>query len=103
VGRKRLRGRVSFRPGRRGFAPISGAQEAVELEADLKGLYQEDPSELMGVSRAAFGRILEGARRKLAEALVGGKALRLKEEVQRPAQEGIPRRGCRRGKALDRR
>lgn len=51
AGRERLRGRVSFRPVGWGFVPISGAQEAVELEADLEGLYQEDPSELMGGSR----------------------------------------------------
>jgi hypothetical protein len=45
--------------------------------ADLEGLYQEDAAGRMGVSRATFGRIVESARRKVAEALVRGKALRI--------------------------
>ena len=31
----------------------------------------------MKVSRATFGRIVNGARRKVAEALIGGKALKI--------------------------
>lgn len=106
MGRRRCRGRVSFRPTGWGFVPISGASGVVELEveeleairlADLEGLYQEEASRLMGVSRATFGRILEGARRKVAEALVEGKALRLKEDEPDRPQEMGPRRGCGRG------
>jgi uncharacterized protein len=50
--------------------------EALRL-ADLVGLYQEAAAEMMGVSRATFGRILGGARRQVSEALVDGKALRI--------------------------
>lgn len=50
--------------------------EAVRL-ADLEGLYQEQGAERMGVSRPTFGRILTSAHRKIAEALVGGKVLRI--------------------------
>ncbi|MGM0578909.1 MAG: DUF134 domain-containing protein [Myxococcota bacterium] len=50
--------------------------EALRL-ADLEGRYQQDAAESMGVSRATFGRIVASARRKTAEALVGGKALRI--------------------------
>ncbi|MFA7329738.1 MAG: DUF134 domain-containing protein [Candidatus Delongbacteria bacterium] len=50
--------------------------EALRL-ADLDGLYQEDAALRMGVSRATFGRILEAAHRKVADALVHGKALRI--------------------------
>jgi len=50
--------------------------EALRL-ADLEGLYQEEAAERMGVSRATFGRIVEAARRKTAQALVGGRALRI--------------------------
>jgi len=50
--------------------------EALRL-ADLLGLYQEQAAERMGISRATFGRIVESARRKTADALTGGKALRL--------------------------
>lgn len=45
--------------------------------ADLEGLYQEDAAGKMGVSRQTFGRIIESAHRKVADALVNGKALRI--------------------------
>jgi predicted DNA-binding protein (UPF0251 family) len=48
--------------------------EAVRL-ADFEGLYQEDAAARMNVSRQTFGRILESAHRKIADALVNGKAL----------------------------
>jgi len=48
--------------------------EALRL-ADLEGRYQEDAAKTMGVSRQTFGRIVEMARRKVAEALLHGKAL----------------------------
>ncbi len=50
--------------------------EAIRL-ADLDGLYQEQASEKMGVSRSTFSRIVEAAHRKIADALVNGKALRI--------------------------
>ncbi len=50
--------------------------EAIKL-ADLEGLYQEEAAERMGVSRQTFGRIVEAARKKVAEALVKGKALKI--------------------------
>jgi len=48
--------------------------EALRL-ADLDGLYQEQAAGRMGVSRPTFGRIIESARRKVAEALVLVKAI----------------------------
>jgi predicted DNA-binding protein (UPF0251 family)/predicted Fe-Mo cluster-binding NifX family protein len=50
--------------------------EAIRL-ADLEGLYQEAAARSMGVSRQTFGRIVESARRKVADALLNGKALRI--------------------------
>jgi predicted DNA-binding protein (UPF0251 family) len=50
--------------------------EAIRL-ADLEGLYQELAAEKMSVSRQTFGRIIESARQKVAEALVRGKALKI--------------------------
>jgi predicted DNA-binding protein (UPF0251 family) len=50
--------------------------EAIRL-ADLQGLYQDEAAERMRVSRPTFGRIIESARRKVAEALIMGKALRI--------------------------
>jgi rubrerythrin len=50
--------------------------EAIRL-ADLEGLYQEQVAEAMNVSRQTLGRILDSAHRKVAEALVQGKMLRI--------------------------
>jgi len=50
--------------------------EAVRL-ADLDGLYQEQAAEKMNVSRQTFGRIIESAHKKVAKALVQGKALKI--------------------------
>ena len=63
-------------PGRRldevelGFDEL----EAIRL-ADLEGLYHDEAAKDMGVSRATFGRVLEEARHKVADALVNGKML----------------------------
>lgn len=48
--------------------------EAVRL-ADFEGLYQQDAADRMHVSRQTFGRIIESAHKKIADALVTGKAL----------------------------
>lgn len=48
--------------------------EAVRL-ADLEGLYQAQAAARMHVSRPTFGRIINAAHRKVAEALVNGHAL----------------------------
>lgn len=73
------------------FIPQSGAEniseagevvlthdelEAIRL-ADLGGLYQEDAAKFMNVSRQTFARIVEAARRKVAEALCEGKTIRV--------------------------
>jgi uncharacterized protein len=50
--------------------------EAIRL-ADLDGLYQESAATQMEVSRPTFSRITASAHRKLADALVHGKALRI--------------------------
>ena len=50
--------------------------EAIRL-ADCEDLYHADAARRMGVSRQTFDRILKQARRKFADALVNGHALRL--------------------------
>ncbi len=50
--------------------------EAIRL-ADLEGLYQEPAAERMGISRPTFGRIIESAHKKVADALVNGKTLKI--------------------------
>lgn len=50
--------------------------EAVRL-ADLEGMYQDHASSLMGISRQTFGNIIVSAHRKIADALLNAKALRI--------------------------
>ena len=64
--------------------------EALRL-ADLDGLYQEQAAEKMKISRPTFSRIVDSARRKVADALVHGKALRIEGG---PIHQGV-RRCCR--------
>ena len=51
--------------------------EALRL-ADLEGLYHSAAAQSMDVSRQTFGRIIETAHRKVAQALVQGQALEIK-------------------------
>ena len=60
--------------------------EALRL-ADYEGRYHEDAAHEMKISRATFGRIVNDARRKVAEALTRGKALRI-ETRQTPKEAG---------------
>jgi len=50
--------------------------EAIRL-ADFEGLYQEDAAKEMEVSRPTFSRILSSARKKIANALINGKAIEI--------------------------
>ena len=50
--------------------------EAVRL-ADLEGLYQEDAAKKMDISRQTFGNIVNSAHKKIANALLNGKALKI--------------------------
>jgi len=72
--------------------------------ADLEGLYHEEGAERMGISRATFGRILDNARRKAADAIINGKALRVmsenhevRGETNMPGRDGTGPRGKGRG------
>lgn len=51
--------------------------EAVRL-VDLEGLEQEGAAQRMGISRRALWEDLQNSRRKIAEALVKGKAIEIK-------------------------
>jgi len=53
--------------------------EALRL-ADVEGLYQEEAARQMNISRATFARIVEAAHRKVADAILHGKALRIESE-----------------------
>ncbi|ADL43306.1 protein of unknown function DUF134 [Caldicellulosiruptor obsidiansis OB47] len=78
--------RVEFLPRFNYFFPKEGCNDEVilkveELEAirlkDLEGLMQEECAQKMQVSRQTFQLILEEARKKIADALINGKAIRI--------------------------
>ena len=50
--------------------------EALRL-ADLENMYQDAAAEKMGISRQTFGNIVKSARKKVADALINGKALKI--------------------------
>ena len=101
--------------------PLSVLQQITltvdELEAmrltDLEGLYQAQAAEKMNISRQTLGRILETAHKKIADALVNGKALLIKggtiELADAASDAGPPHRsrhapgGQRQGRAQCRR
>lgn len=86
--------------------------EAIRL-ADLEHLYQEQAAQQMNISRQTFGRILDAAHAKVADALIHGKALSIRGgaiQITEPAAGADPcpdkgntlpggRRCCRRGRA----
>jgi len=50
--------------------------EAVRLK-DLEGLEQEECAKKMNISQPTFHRIVTSARKKIADALVNGKAIKI--------------------------
>ena len=67
--------------------------EAIRL-ADLFGLSHEEAGKRMGVSRATFGRIIQSARRSVAEALVNGMAIRIEGGVYKAADREAQSFSC---------
>ncbi|MEI6758132.1 MAG: DUF134 domain-containing protein [Chlorobium sp.] len=63
--------------------------EAIRL-ADKEGLYQADAAIRMNVSRPTFGRILEAAHKKVADAIVDGKKLCIEGGVFRSLCDTLP-------------
>ncbi len=87
--RPRLCRRISFKPNVTYFKPAGirmiGLEEIIltfdEFEAvrlkDLEGLEQEGAAKKMNISQPTFHRLVLGARRKIADAIVNGKAIRI--------------------------
>ena len=75
--------------------------EALRLK-DLEGLEQEKAAKKMDVSQPTFNRILASARKKSADAIVHGKAIRVEGGVYRMAQpiQPVPGRGAGRGRGF---
>jgi predicted DNA-binding protein (UPF0251 family) len=84
--------RVSFDPNVKYFKPrampLSALEEvglgSDELEAirlcDLRNLNQMEAAQKMKISQSTLGRILCSARKKIAEALTEGKAIKIEKK-----------------------
>jgi predicted DNA-binding protein (UPF0251 family) len=58
--------------------PVGQDELEVLSLCDVQGLTQQEAGDSMGVSRGTVQRLLAGARRKVADALLEGKALVVK-------------------------
>lgn len=89
MGRQPLWRRVEFIPRVTFFKPAGVPMDSLqeirlsieEAEAirlkDLEGLEQDDAAAQMNISRPTYARNLSGARQKVADALLNGKAIRI--------------------------
>jgi predicted DNA-binding protein (UPF0251 family) len=59
--------------------------EAIRL-ADLEGLYQEESARKMEISRQTFANIINSAHKKIAEAIVKVKAIKIEGGVYKMAE-----------------
>lgn len=83
--RPRRRRRICFSPDITYFSPPSASDEVIltldEFEAlrisDFLDLDQATGASRMNISQPTFNRLLSSARKKIAEALVQGKAIRI--------------------------
>lgn len=71
---------VCFKPcGIRGIHLEKTQLDTDEMEAirlsDFEGLYQQVCADKMGISRTTFSRLIESAHKKIADALLHGKAI----------------------------
>jgi len=53
--------------------------EAIKLH-DVDGLEQIDAAKKMNISQPTFGRILDSAYKKISEAIIKGKAIRIERK-----------------------
>ena len=75
--------------------PLSNLEEIIldidELEslrlADYLALSHEQAAVKMKISRATFGRIVETARRKIVDAILNGKAIKIGNEIPQSIKE----------------
>jgi len=92
--RPKIKRKISSIHGASHFTPIMHHSEPVEeiclgadeLEAlmlkDLQGLEQKKAAAQMGISQPTFHRILLKARKKLADAVVNGKQLKIERQPE---------------------
>jgi len=58
---------------------LEDEMEAIRL-ADFEGLYQQECADKMEISRTTFSRLIVSARKKISDALLNTKALKIKNK-----------------------
>ena len=108
--RPRLFRRVGFQPSVTYFkpagVPLAGLADIVltvdEFEAirlkDYEGMEQSEAAKKMNISQPTFHRLVLSARKKVSEALVNGKAIRIEGGNFKMAQPKMMGRGAGRGR-----
>jgi len=107
--RPRCRRRVCFKPGITLFKPAGiparelktatlafDELEAVRLK-DFLGIGQEEAAERMSISQPTFHRLITEARKKIADALINGRAISIEEGNCELVEKGNFPRGRKRG------
>ena len=104
--------RVGFRPGITFFkpagVPLSGMDEIVltveEFEAirlkDFENMDQIEAAKKMNISQPTFNRILSSARKKIADAITNGKAIRIEGGTYKFVPPGRYGKGFGRGRGF---
>jgi len=76
--------------------------EAIRLN-DLEKIEQKEAAAEMDVSQPTFSRIIESARKKIADAIVNGKEIRIEGGEYMVEEKGVPKRdGSGRGNRANR-
>ncbi|MCD6478058.1 MAG: DUF134 domain-containing protein [Candidatus Aenigmarchaeota archaeon] len=96
---RRLR-RIRFLPTVTNFSPVGsslnnleditltlGELEAIRLR-DMEGLDQSEAAKKMNISQPTFNRILNSARKKIADSLINGKRIRIEGGVYKMVGRG---------------
>ena len=86
-GRKRKNRNINADHSKLSFKPCGLPRETLEVVviyedemeairlADFKSLYQQECADKMGISRTTFSRLVESARKKIADAILNQKIL----------------------------
>jgi len=90
-GRKRKNRNINVDHSKLSFKPCGLPREALEIVviyedemeairlADFKSLYQQECADKMSISRTTFSRLVESARKKIADALLNQKMLNVEK------------------------
>lgn len=68
--------------------------ESIRL-ADLEGMYQAEAASKMKVSRQTFGNIINSAHKKIADAIINAKAIKIKGGVYKMPNQNQKKFKCR--------